>query len=111
MTRAISSGGASYELKTHGEAINWRMRAYQFRRMFQKAAQERENRPGFFPTTAYDPLMMQIEGKIVYITFREMVQGKLSPLPEGRARPALPQDDLTDEELLQAAERLLAGDE
>lgn len=78
---ARKAGNARYELPTRGAAVNWRMRAYFYRKLLTDLARTRAGRvPGFMPTTDFDDMFVEVEPKpstAVKITFTRL-PGKLT---------------------------------
>lgn len=70
---ALRANGGTYRLRTHGAAIKWRQRAYQYRKLLLDIA-ERNDITGLVPaSTPYDGLELRIEGSAVIIAPREPV--------------------------------------
>jgi len=45
LDEALASGGGRYTLSTHGEAVNWRHRAYRFRKLYATLLGEGKESP------------------------------------------------------------------
>ena len=82
---ALDHGGLVFRLKSPGKAKNWRQRAYTFRSLLQRIAEERLPLPGYQPGTPYDELVLEVEGCCVNIALRKP-EGEML-LPDGRALP------------------------
>ena len=60
---------AEYECDTPGIAVNFRARAYAYRKLLRDIARESVQRPGFHPTTEWDDMILTLDGRIVKIHF------------------------------------------
>jgi len=99
---ALARGGARYKLATPGAAVHWRQRAYVFRKLAIKAANELNLVPGFTPSTPYDHLHLTVDGVFVIIKERK-IEGTLEPLAGAEAPLVMESED----DLLANAEALL----
>jgi hypothetical protein len=93
LDEALASGGGRYTLPTHGEAVNWRHRAYRFRKLFATLYGEGKESP-------YDRVSMRKLGPddcTVVLTITQ-VRGVFEPT--GEDAPAI------DDELLDFAKGL-----
>lgn len=57
---AIAAGGGVYTLPTHGKAVHWRQRAYNYRRLLRESKIASSIIPGLDPTTPYDTIELVI---------------------------------------------------
>lgn len=126
LTAARERGGVvTYELRSKGAALNWRMRAYYYRTLLTRAAIRRAGDvKGFVPTTNWDDMLLEVEGNKVKISFGR-IAGKLTddkgkeivpkflPKEAGAAEEMLASQPLTikqeNADLLEAASSLLKG--
>jgi hypothetical protein len=93
---ALSSGGGTFDLPTHGLAVHWRQRAYKFRKLYAQTLASDDS----FSMSPYDKLTMpQIpdDSSTVVINVREVV-GKFTPNREPYTPTDIPVpgDDLFD---------------
>jgi hypothetical protein len=79
LNKALAYGSGSVRCLSHGGAINWRQRAYRFRRLWQEYTREayagipeKESEAG---TSPWDEMILRLEGNNVLIVFerREVV--------------------------------------
>lgn len=105
---AVAQGGARYKLETDKQAIRWRLRAYQYRKLLQKQMSEGVLIPGYTPETPYDGMLLTLDGPTVVIQFG-LVRGTLTDLDGNPIVP--PKEATTDEDdpLLLEALRLVDG--
>lgn len=100
---ALLHGGGTYECADHGQAVHWRQRAYQFRKLFAELYGLRE-------FSIYDKIIMPRvppESSTVTIRIREAA-GTFTPAGDPIAEPLMG-DDLFDEAAALAA-RLEKGE-
>lgn len=77
---ARNNGGAIYTLPTPGGALNWKQRAYKFRRLVQNIAQ-RNAPPGIIATTEWDDMVLRHKrGECNIVIEFGTIQGELSDL-------------------------------
>lgn len=88
---ARNAGGARFTLPSARDAVRWRQRAYQYRKLLYQ-------RRGHTP---YDMMQLTLDGETVIIQFRD-VTGALTSL-EGEPL----KEEETDEEWLEAAEQFV----
>lgn len=81
---ALSSGGGSYALDTHGAAVHWRHRAYTFRKKFYEQTGD----------ARYDVLLFKRVPQDSSTVMIELVKPKGTFVPAGRP-VSEPVDDLT----------------
>lgn len=87
LDEALASGGGRYTLPSHGEAVNWRHRAYRFRKLFATLHGEGKESP-------YDRISMKKLGPddcTVVLTVAS-IRGVFEPAGEATASPI--DDDL-----------------
>jgi hypothetical protein len=101
LTAAREAGGVvTYELKSSGKAVMWRMRAYYYRTLLARTAAIRAgNVRGFVPTTAWDDMLLEQEGNKVYISFGR-VSGKITSEDGKEIEPAPPPSDIAAAETI-----------
>lgn len=100
---ALTSGGGSFDLPTHGLAVHWRQRAYKFRKLYAQTLASDDS----FSMSPYDKLTMpQIpdDSSTVVINIREVV-GTFTPNRE----PSAPMDiPIPGDELFDIAKSIAA---
>lgn len=80
LTAARKAGGAVYTLPTPGAALNWKQRAYRFRRLLQANAQKAAP-PGVIATTIWDDMVLKHKrGETRIIIEFGVIQGDLVSL-------------------------------
>ena len=91
---ALANGGARYTLDTPGKAINWRARAYAFR----KALWGEINASGTSLPMPYDGVKITIEDCTCVIHIETATtRGILTPLSGGEIKPVPATDELESE--------------
>lgn len=101
---AQSAGGGSYECGTHGQAVHWRQRAYQFRKLYAEVLGLDEESP-------YDSIVMprvREDSSVVTIQLRKQV-GVFVPTNEPAPDHVVMDDPLMDIAAALAAK--IGGDE
>lgn len=93
---ALASGGGSFELPNHGQAVHWRQRAYKFRKLYAQTLASDDS----FSMSPYDKLTLpQIadDSSTVVINVREII-GQFTPNrePADVAYVPVPGDELFD---------------
>lgn len=93
---ALQSGGGEFKLPTYGQAVHWRQRAYQFRKLYAQTLASDDS----FSMSPYDRLTMpRIEEgtSTVVIRVREII-GEFKPNrePSKASEVAVPGDALFD---------------
>lgn len=64
LSAARAKGGVStYKLPSLGAAVAWRARAYYYRKLLSENARIRAGVKGFIPTTAWDDMLLETDGK------------------------------------------------
>lgn len=99
---ALAHGGGSFECATHGDAVHWRQRAYQFRKHYAEVLGPKAMSP-------YDILVLPrlpADGKTVVITIRQTA-GVFKPA--GPAIAHIEGNDPLFEEALRLAGKLDAA--
>jgi hypothetical protein len=95
---ALASGGGSFDLPTHGQAMHWRQRAYKFRKLYAQTLASDDS----FSMSPYDRLTMPTpadDSATVEIKVREVV-GTFTPNRE----PYVPMEvPVVGDELFEAA--------
>jgi hypothetical protein len=98
---ALSSGGGSFELPTHGKAVHWRQRAYKFRKLYAQTLASDDS----FSMSPYDRLtlpMIPDDSSTVIINIREVV-GTFTPNREPYAPTDVP---VPGDDLFEAAQSI-----
>src|SRR5688572_30098189 len=77
---AKARGTVTYMVyEDHGTAVNWRHKAYSFRKALIRAAQRKVGMTeGFFPSTPYDNMLLRVEDKRVSINWLPEATGVLT---------------------------------
>lgn len=93
---ALASGGGSFELSNHGQAVHWRQRAYKFRKLYAQTLASDDS----FSMSPYDKLTLpQIadDSSTVVINVREVI-GQFTPNrePADVSYVPVPGDELFD---------------
>lgn len=70
LDQAVAHKGGTYQLETSGQAVHWRQRAYKFRKLLRTLRGE-SRVPGTSVETAYDGLVMDLDGPTVSFSWRE----------------------------------------
>lgn len=105
---ALRHGGVQFKLETKGKAVQWRQRAYRYRKLLFKLSQERNaGIPGYDASTPYDQLRIDItaEGEVVVAPIPpipDLMDLDGNPIVLERAKP----DEDNEDELLDFAATL-----
>lgn len=95
-----------YRCPTGGLAQNWMQRAYSFRKLAQKQAQEELPIPGRVPTTPYDLLTFRREDDCILISLRAPA-GILETVKGKPIKPRVTRHDQSDDELLEISAAMM----